>query len=557
MCALLGRAARAGARSSLPLADSFNEPIGRRALSPFVGLLLVAGGMLLNMGAHSTVASATTPVMYYVAMGDSLAVGVGATQPANDYVNLIYQHELTRYPSLQLLNLSCSGATTTKVLSGGGCSYTTGTQLGDAEAFLRAHPGQIAFLTIDIGLDNVVPCLYFQVLSGIDGGCAQNAMNVVSTELPQILDGLRSAYPGLSIYGMDYYDPFLAGWLLGGSDQTLAQESVPYMVSLNTLLGQIYDAAGALMADPATPFETTNFSLTGSYLGITVPQNVALICQWTWMCVEDDDNIHTNDLGHAELADSFEQVIDPGYREVASDGGIFSFGSARFYGSMGGDPLDQPIVGMAAAPGGTGYWEVASDGGIFSFGSARFYGSMGGDPLDKPIVGMAAAPGGTGYWEVASDGGIFSFGSARFYGSMGGDPLDQPIVGMAAAPGGTGYWEVASDGGIFSFGSARFYGSMGGDPLDEPIVGMAAAPGGTGYWEVASDGGIFSFGSARFYGSMGGDPLDEPIVGMAAAPGGTGYWEVASDGGIFSFGSARFYGSMGGDPLDQPIVGMA
>ena len=140
------------------------------------------------------------------------------------------------------------------------------------------------------------------------------------------------------------------------------------------------------------------------------------------MCVEDDDNIHTNDLGHAELADSFEQVIDPGYREVASDGGIFGFGSARFYGSMGAIRRP-PIVGMAAAPGGTGYWEVASDGGIFSFGSARFYGSMGGDPLDEPIVGMAAAPGGTGYWEVASDGGIFSFGSARFYGSMGGDPL--------------------------------------------------------------------------------------------------------------------------------------
>ena len=31
------------------------------------------------------------------------------------------------------------------------------------------------------------------------------------------------------------------------------------MVSLNTLLGQIYDVAAALMADPATPFETTNF----------------------------------------------------------------------------------------------------------------------------------------------------------------------------------------------------------------------------------------------------------------------------------------------------------
>jgi lysophospholipase L1-like esterase len=321
-------------------------------LSVFVGLLLVAGGMVLNMGKYSTAASPSTPVMYYVAMGDSLAAGAGASETPNDYVNLLYQHELTRYPSLQLLNLSCSGATTTDVLSGGGgCSYTTGTQLGDAEAFLRAHPGQIAFLTIDIGFDNVLPCLYFFGMSGIDGQCAQNKMNVVSAELPQILGGLQSAYLGLSIYGMDYYDPFLAGWLLGGSDQVLAQESVPYMVSLNALLGQIYGAAGALMADPAATFETTNFALTGSYLGLTVPQNVALICEWTLMCVEHDLNIHTNDLGYTELADSFEQEIDPGYREVASDGGVFSFGSAQFYGSMGGNPLDKPIVGMAAAPG--------------------------------------------------------------------------------------------------------------------------------------------------------------------------------------------------------------
>jgi hypothetical protein len=245
-----------------------------------------------------------------------------------------------------------------------------------------------------------------------------------------------------------------------------------------------------------------------------------------------------------------------GYWEVASDGGIFSFGTATFQGSMGGKPLNKPIVGMAATPTGGGYWEVASDGGIFSFGNAQFYGSMGGKPLNAPIVGMAATPTGGGYWEVASDGGIFSFGDAHFYGSMGGKPLNKPIVGIAADPTGMGYWEVASDGGIFSFGNAHFYGSMGGKPLNKPIVGIAASTG-MGYWEVASDGGIFSFGTATFQGSMGGKPLNKPIVGMAATPTGGGYWEVASDGGIFSFGNATFQGSMGGKPLNKPVVGMA
>jgi len=46
---------------------------------------------------------------------------------------------------------------------------------------------------------------------------------------------------------------------------------------------------------------------------------------------------------------------------------------------------------MASTPDGKGYWLVASDGGVFSFGDASFYGSMGGKPLNKPVVGMAVA----------------------------------------------------------------------------------------------------------------------------------------------------------------------
>ena len=246
-----------------------------------------------------------------------------------------------------------------------------------------------------------------------------------------------------------------------------------------------------------------------------------------------------------------------GYRFVASDGGVFDYGSLPFCGSMGGQFLDQPVVGIASTPGGGGYWEVASDGGIFAFGNAGYYGSMGGKPLDKPVVGIASTPGGGGYWEVASDGGVFAFGNAGYYGSMGGKPLDKPVVGIASTPNGGGYWEVASDGGVFAFGNAGYYGSMGGKPLDKPVVGIASTPGGGGYWEVASDGGIFSFGDAAFEGSMGGKPLDKPVVGIASTAGGSGYWEVASDGGIFSFGNAAFDGSTGGTALVKPVVGMA
>ncbi len=232
-----------------------------------------------------------------------------------------------------------------------------------------------------------------------------------------------------------------------------------------------------------------------------------------------------------------------GYWLVASDGGVFSFGDAHFYGSMGGTPLAAPVVGIASTPDGHGYWLVGSDGGLFAFGDAAFYGSMGGHPLVDPVVGIATTPGGHGYWEVASDGGMFSFGDARFYGSMGGHPLDQPVVGMAPTHDGRGYWLVASDGGMFSFGDAPFFGSMGGTPLFRPVVSMAPTPDGRGYWITASDGGIFSFGDAAFRGSTGGHVLNAPVVSMAA-PSNAGYWLAAADGGIFSFG-VPFHGSMG------------
>ena len=88
-------------------------------------------------------------------------------------------------------------------------------------------------------------------------------------------------------------------------------------------------------------------------------------------------------------------------------------------------PLNKPIVGMAPTPDGGGYWLVASDGGIFSYGDAGFFGSTGSIHLNKPIVGMAPTPDGGGYWLVASDGGIFSFGDAHVLRLDRGHPPEQ------------------------------------------------------------------------------------------------------------------------------------
>ena len=215
-----------------------------------------------------------------------------------------------------------------------------------------------------------------------------------------------------------------------------------------------------------------------------------------------------------------------------------------------------PVVGVSSTPSGDGYWKVSSVGGVFTFGDAGFFGSMGGQPLNQPVVGMASTADGRGYWLVAADGGVFSFGDAQFHGSMGGLPLNQPIVGIADDPATGGYWEVAGDGGIFSF-NAPFLGSTGNLRLNQPVVTMASTPTGAGYWFVAADGGVFAYGDAPFEGSLGSLHLNRPVTSVVTSASGHGYQLVASDGGIFSFGDSAFHGSMGEVQISSPVIGIA
>ncbi len=229
-------------------------------------------------------------------------------------------------------------------------------------------------------------------------------------------------------------------------------------------------------------------------------------------------------------------AADPngGYWTTTFSGAVTPHGGAPQLGSpaASGLSLSRPVMGMAPTVDGRGYWLVASDGGVFSYGDAQFYGSTGSIELNQPIVGMTQTPDGHGYWLVASDGGIFSYGDAQFYGSTGSIRLNQPIVGMAPTADGHGYWLVASDGGIFAYGDAQFYGSTGSLRLNRPIQGMAPTPDGGGYWLVAEDGGVFNYGNAPFDGSLGGTGAQ--ALGLAVTPL-QGYSIITADGNAYTF----------------------
>jgi hypothetical protein len=232
-----------------------------------------------------------------------------------------------------------------------------------------------------------------------------------------------------------------------------------------------------------------------------------------------------------------------GYYEVDAQGDVAAFGAATCYGSMTGQHLNEPIVGMAVDRQTGGYWLVAADGGVFAF-NAPFLGSTGAMHLNKPVVGMSATLNGTGYWLVAADGGVFAY-HVPFYGSAASLTLNKPVVGMGLDRTTGGYWLVAADGGVFAY-HAPFDGSAGSLTLNKPVAGIAPVSDGSGYRLVAADGGVFSF-DAPFYGSAGDLTLDKPVIAGLNNNSFDGYWLVAADGGVFTYGpqgeTMPFYGS--------------
>ena len=73
---------------------------------------------------------------------------------------------------------------------------------------------------------------------------------------------------------------------------------------------------------------------------------------------------------------------------------------------------------------------IVSDGGVFGFGDAHFYGSTGNLHLNKPVNRLVAY--GNGYLMVASDGGIFGFSNKPFLCNLGNNPPTAPIIGVTA-----------------------------------------------------------------------------------------------------------------------------
>jgi len=146
--------------------------------------------------------------------------------------------------------------------------------------------------------------------------------------------------------------------------------------------------------------------------------------------------------------------------------------------------LNAPIVDARLSTTGNGYWLLAADGGIFTFGDAKFSGSVPQEPksdwINENIISFAPDLDGVGYVIVAKSGKAWWYESASrkqlpdvLEAAFGSRLLNAPITAVMARQCG-GYLMVADDGGVFAtpMSDCGFQGSLGANPPDTRIVAL-------------------------------------------------------------------------------------
>jgi hypothetical protein len=213
-----------------------------------------------------------------------------------------------------------------------------------------------------------------------------------------------------------------------------------------------------------------------------------------------------------------------GYWLVASDGGLFAFGNAGYYGSIPGlgfapagtrgavPKLNAPVVAMVPSTDGGGYFMVASDGGVFAFGDARFAGSCPGiGGCAGSAVAVMPDASGNGYWVVTSSGAVYGFGDAAFYGAPGN--RGSTVTSAVRTPDGGGYWVLFANGSVAGYGdAANLGGPIGAVGGSNPASAIFTTADGGGYWVTSAAGAVFTYGDAPYEGGMGGARLNAPII---------------------------------------------
>ena len=191
------------------------------------------------------------------------------------------------------------------------CHYAAGSQLDAAVAFLEAHPGQVAFITIDIGVERPLRSMHRLDTGLLDRACTVDLLPRLQNRLTQIVDALAAAGPGVPIVAMTYYDPFLGFWGLVPGGRALAQAEPAGLGGVQRRARDGVRGCRGHVADVAATFRIDDFTDTVVVPGRgRIPVNVALACRWTWFCsARHSGDPHANRTGYRKIARTFDREL--------------------------------------------------------------------------------------------------------------------------------------------------------------------------------------------------------------------------------------------------------
>ncbi len=243
----------------------------------------------------------------YLALGDSLAFGqqpncVPPQVPVPDcthgYVNdlfQVFQSEGTK----DFKNFGCPGESSITFINGGckGAPPFPYTQLGAAVNFLKANPGKVSIVTLDIGSNDVLRdttitpsgCVINQ--PQFDTDLATLDANLTGTILPALHKALTpKGHITDRIVMMNYYDPL----------QNVCPNTVPDTQTLNQHLAADVSGFGTIV------------DVFGAFGGAGVPN--PNICTLTWFTLgcptsTQPPDIHPTDQGYSVIANTFAAAI--------------------------------------------------------------------------------------------------------------------------------------------------------------------------------------------------------------------------------------------------------
>jgi lysophospholipase L1-like esterase len=263
-----------------------------------IGAAVVTAGTVPAGHAQPEVAQATpTPGgPYYLALGDSLTSGYqpdGSHIPG--YAHLFFQTLQAHGVVTQMLNLACSGESTRSLIKGGcpagdppnsygGYPRGAASQLDAALAFIRAHPGHVRYVTIDIGVNDVyaqhyppmTPWCRLAVTDAISG------FHQVDTNLRTIYSRLRTALGSTgTLMALNLYDAY---------QNECARASSAQVSSIVTFNKHIARAAAAFHISVADVYSAFHSKTTPNHR----------LCVLTYICSKDD--VHPTPAGHALIA---------------------------------------------------------------------------------------------------------------------------------------------------------------------------------------------------------------------------------------------------------------